>query len=676
MVDVHGTSGNDRIFGTVGADNLFGEGGDDSFRPYLGADLVDGGDGLDMVNYIDSAAPIDIELTRTTQFGGDAEGDRLFSIESLWGSRFDDRIAGTAGDEIIKGDAGDDLIIGRGGLDRINGGAGDDRIEVSSVSILEGGTGNDTLVVDVSDFRAGETGGPGFIVWHQPNGDLSLIDDGDYLSPHGKPATGFERLEFYGSEHNDIGFGTSGDDILHGGSGNDDLGGFGGADWMDGGDGNDHLWQELAYNHSPAANPNVVMLGGAGDDTFSARIDFGLIDGGDGFDTVSIDAVDSDGDVTIDIRPWGAIGSKIISVESFHVGGASGNDLLLGGNGDDTFRGYGGNDVIHGGKGNDWLMGLDGDDVLDGGAGADRIDGGGGRDRVDYGGSSAGVDVNLGRATQVGGFAQGDTLTSIEDIWGSNHNDVLLGDALGNIIHGGAGDDRINGGGGFDRINAGSGNDTIFRSNFDPDWIDGGDGIDMLQIQTPSNGSYWIDMETGTSSTGGMFQNIEKLTLFGPLIGTGGVYQSVDIDVVGASGDDYIQLLNTGGVANARGGMGNDTIFGGKANDTLAGEDGDDRLRGSRGDDTLTGGAGADTFIFDGQHDEGFDRITDFNVAEGDHLYFQPISGRAFANYEGFLAHAVDTAQGVHVDFGFGSGFLIESVTLAELGPDQMSFYL
>ncbi|WP_029073860.1 calcium-binding protein [Kaistia adipata] len=675
MVDVNGTPGNDTLYGTPGADNLYGGAGDDSIRPYLGADLVEGGDGVDLVNYIDSAQAIDIDLTRATQLGGDAEGDTLLSIESIWGSRFDDWIAGTAGNEIMKGDAGDDVLIGRGGLDRINGGAGDDRVEVSSVSILEGGTGTDTLVVDVSGFRAGETGGTGFFVWHQPNGDLSLIDDGDYLSPHGKLATGFERLEFHGSEHNDIGFGTSGDDILYGGAGNDDLGGFGGADWMDGGDGDDHLWQELTNNTSPPANPDVVMLGGAGDDTFSARGDFGWIDGGDGFDTVSIDAVDSDGDVTIDIRPWGAIGSKIVNVESFQVAGASGNDLLLGGNGDDTFRGYGGNDVIHGGKGNDWLMGLDGDDVLDGGAGADRIDGGTGRDRVDYAGSIAGVDVNLTRGTQVGGFAQGDTLTSIEDIWGSSHNDVLIGDALSNVIHGGAGDDRINGGGGFDRINAGAGNDTIFMSNFDPDWIDGGDGIDTLQIQATSSGSFRIDMEAGTSSTGGLFQNIEKLTLFGPLIGTGGVYQPVDFDVVGASGDDYIQLLNTGGVVNARGGTGNDTIFGGKANDTLLGEDGDDRLRGSRGDDTLTGGAGADTFIFDGQYNEGFDRITDFNVDEGDHLYFQPVSGRAFANYEGFLAHAVDTPDGIRVDFGFGSGFLIENVTLAELGPEHMSFY-
>ena len=132
-----------------------------------------------------------------------------------------DTIVGTAGTDNLFGQAGDDVITGNGGLDRIEGGEGDDRIIVSSVSIAEGGDGTDTLVVDASGFRLGEAGGTGFIVWHQPNGDLFLVDDGDYVSENGQLARGFERLEFQGSEHNDIGFGTSGDDILIGGAGND-----------------------------------------------------------------------------------------------------------------------------------------------------------------------------------------------------------------------------------------------------------------------------------------------------------------------------------------------------------------------------------------------------------------------------------------------------------------------
>lgn len=594
---------------------------------------------------------------------------------NVYGTPGNDTILGTIGVDNLFGGDGDDTITGGGGLDHIEGGAGDDRILVSSVSAADGGDGVDTLVVDGSGFRAGETGGAGFIVWHQPNGDLSLIDDGNYLSPAGQTATGFERLEFYGSAHDDVAFGTSGDDILLGGAGNDDLGGFGGADWMDGGDGDDHLWQELEYNHAPPANPDTVMLGGAGNDTFAARIHFGLIDGGDGFDTVAITAVDSDGNVYLDIRPWTEIGSKIVNVESFDVSGASGNDVLFGGSGDDTFRGNAGDDILRGGKGNDWLMGGDGNDKLDGGAGADRIDGGEGRDLVDYGNSSAGIDVNLTRATQIGGFAHGDTLASIEDIWGSAFNDRLVGDAGANVIHGGDGDDAINGGGGYDRINGGAGNDIIVMSNMNPDWIDGGDGIDEVQIKSPSSGSYWIDMQSGATSMGSTFQNIEKLTLFGPDYGPDGYTPPVAYDVIGGDGADYVQMLTTSGLITFHGGTGNDVAFGGKADDVLFGEDGDDRLRGYRGADTLTGGAGADTFIYDGQYNEGFDTITDFNVAEGDKLYFQPVSGRAFANYAGFEAHAYDTPDGVHVDFGGGSGFLIAGVTLAEIGPEQMTFF-
>jgi len=50
----------------------------------------------------------------------------------------------------------------------------------------------------------------------------------------------------------------------------------------------------------------------------------------------------------------------------------------------------------------------------------------------------------------------------------------------------------------------------------------------------------------------------------------------------------------------------------------IGGGDGDDWLSGDRGDDTLTGGAGADTFRSFG--DAGIDRVTDFNLAEGDRV--------------------------------------------------------
>lgn len=66
------------------------------------------------------------------------------------------------------------------------------------------------------------------------------------------------------------------------------------------------------------------------------------------------------------------------------------------------------------------------------------------------------------------------------------------------------------------------------------------------------------------------------------------------------------------------GGDGDDVVRGGKDDDLLTGGAGDDFLSGDRGADTVTGGAGADTFhTFTGA---GLDRVTDFNLAEGDRV--------------------------------------------------------
>lgn len=65
---------------------------------------------------------------------------------------------------------------------------------------------------------------------------------------------------------------------------------------------------------------------------------------------------------------------------------------------------------------------------------------------------------------------------------------------------------------------------------------------------------------------------------------------------------------------------GNDHLSGGGGNDVLHGGSGDDWLHGWTGKDVLTGGRGADMFAF--SHTDAVDRITDFNIDEGDRLGF------------------------------------------------------
>src|SRR5205085_11783157 len=99
-----------------------------------------------------------------------------------------------------------------------------------------------------------------------------------------------------------------------------------------------------------------------------------------------------------------------------------------------------------------------GDDQLRGGAGADVLDGGAGSDIANYQGSAAAVTVDLLAHTATGGDAQGDVLTSIENLYGSSNDDHLTGDNGANAIGGKNGNDTLVGNGGDDAMNGENGN--------------------------------------------------------------------------------------------------------------------------------------------------------------------------------------------------------------------------
>ena len=148
-------------------------------------------------------------------------------------------------------------------------------------------------------------------------------------------------------------------------------------------------------------------------------------------------------------------------------------------------------DALTGTAGKDNLTGTADDDILIGSPGADALDGGPGADTVDYSQSNAGVLVRLHDARAVKfGHAQGDTLTGIEHLIGSRHNDTLAGDGGNNrlegrdgndVLYGGpaGGDDMMYGGNGDDRLFGGRGNDTL-TGGAGFDYLKGGAGDDEL----------------------------------------------------------------------------------------------------------------------------------------------------------------------------------------------------
>jgi serralysin len=84
--------------------------------------------------------------------------------------------------------------------------------------------------------------------------------------------------------------------------------------------------------------------------------------------------------------------------------------------------------------------------------------------------------------------------------------------------------------------------------------------------------------------------------------------------ISGNYGDDVLHGNN--GKDTLNGGVGDDTLYGDNGRDVLFGNDGDDLLDGGNGSDVLSGGAGADRFVL--RRNSGIDKITDFNLAEGD----------------------------------------------------------
>ena len=196
--------------------------------------------------------------------------------------------------------------------------------------------------------------------------------------------------------------------------------------------------------------------------------------------TASLEVLNQDLSVTFDLP-----GSATITVTSGDdmIEGLSTDDVIdaLGGN--DTVNGNDGADTLTGGEGNDILNGGAGDDTLEGGPGADMLDGGPGSDTASYENSAVAVLVRLHDARAVRlGDAEGDTLTNIEHLVGSDHNDILAGDGGDNKLEGGDGNDDLYGGpaGGDDMMYGGNGDDRIFggRGN---DILTGGEGNDLLK---------------------------------------------------------------------------------------------------------------------------------------------------------------------------------------------------
>jgi Ca2+-binding RTX toxin-like protein len=249
--------------------------------------------------------------------------------------------------------------------------------------------------------------------------------------------------------------------------------------------------------------------------------------------------------------------------------------------------GTNGGDTLFGTSAADQINGLGGNDTLKGFGGADRLDGGLGIDTVFYGDSTVGVAVNLTTGRGFGGSAEGDTFFDIENVFGSNHNDTLIGEGRANELRGQTGNDILKGGGGADRL-FGDAGDDILQGGTGGDAMDGGGGTDTADYsQATANVMADLRMAPGVGgaaageAVGDTFISIENVT--------------------GSIHPDF--LLGTDGANVMRGGESGDSFLGFGGDDTLIGGNGNDNHEGGAGNDLMIGGPGDDVYRIDGAGD-------------------------------------------------------------------------
>lgn len=565
-----GGAGNDSLIGGEGKDVLLGG---------TGADFIDGKGSLDTTTYLNSIAPVYVNLSSTqvritspiqfgtliqlkanTGVGGDAEGDKIFNVENVQGSVYDDILVANGNNSFVDGLSGDDIIIA-----------------APEAQTLDGSLGIDWVTYQLSDSGVKvslKTGiGEAFNIANQNTGGYGKGDKLEFAKDINnnviKDQSSFENLE--GSNFDDILEGDIQDNILQGLAGNDEI---------KAGDGND------------------ILIGGAGADTF---------DGGNGIDwadysqsstgvivnlkTDSGISGDAEGDKFVRFSP---LLKNISSIENLL--GSKYSDRLIGDDGDNEIKPNYGEDIVNGEGGRDRMF-------IDYSSSVDFFETGGGV----QGGYNPSFNLNFptipnGLNTRLPGstdsgliFRRTSDGTKVLDstqffgienltLIGTPFADSILSSIGDDFLNMGDGNDTITSGLGNDRVFAGSGNDIVVAQNDlfgringvidnakNIIELDGSTGIDTLSVNLSGKKDsinlygYSLIQENSSQSL---------VTSDGTvLINNFEIFK----DIITGNGDDTLTQLDRvnnffatgGGNDTVKAGLGFDNVDGGDSNDDL-----------------------------------------------------------------------------------------------------------
>jgi Ca2+-binding RTX toxin-like protein len=223
-----------------------------------------------------------------------------------------------------------------------------------------------------------------------------------------------------------------------------------------------------------AVDANTATCPGAG----VTRIE---VQTGDRDDSIVLDAATIPGTITESLDAGSANDSIV---------GANTPGTLTGGSGNDSVRGRGtliggsGNDQIAGSPLSDNLRGSSGRDLLDGGFGGDDISGGSNTDTLVYPGRPNAINVTVGSGNNNDGGPEDQTGSrrdsvrgDVEIVFGTDFNDVLVGDRTNETLIGFGGDDFVVGNSGADTLLGFDGNDLLI-GRAGGDTARGGPGAD------------------------------------------------------------------------------------------------------------------------------------------------------------------------------------------------------
>ena len=541
--NITGSSFNDTLIGDNGANIINGGLGDDTLEGLGGADTFIGGGGNDTVTYVHSTTNVAVSLTTGLSGfspSGDAAGDTFSGITNLVGTNFNDQLIGDANNNTLNGGAGNDVLEGMGGSDILIGGAGINTAsyEHSSSSVTASLNSGSAIVINgvtygtLTSQNTGDAAGDVYSNIQNLTG--SAFDDtltGSYTNTGNLAA---DSNTIYGGAGNDtIYTGLVGNTNIYAGDGNDTIIVTkyldNKQDIIDGGAGIDTFVfaaTPTVYNLDMGQDgiggyfaPNNITdyatgttLSGLGayltlnniENITILNTNYNGTIVASNLDNVII-ANTSTSTNTIDYRYAGlsttnaGLGVTVDLTKTagvVNVTGGSGNDTISnfdnvnGSTFNDVIIGNGNANRLFGGAGNDTLIGGGGDDTLDGGAGADTFSGGLGTDTVTYASATAGVKADMRSTTSAyananeTGDAKGDLFDgSVENLTGSNYNDILIGDNNANVINGGIGNDIIVGGKG----------DTLY----------GGTGDDIFKITVGDLPSFTVGNENSASPSKG-----------------------------------------------------------------------------------------------------------------------------------------------------------------------------